>query len=436
MAGEQVGWARHQPGGRGDERPLSSGYAGGYPNLHYHQAYQLPPMANLQMGHSWEPRITGPGEPVNSWPGHAHTQHHQHQHPHQHPHQQPLAPAPVGQFSGGGLAGGPPTRPPLDSYPPPAYPFTGNGISHDCNSQGCSQDHGSVRGPVVSQYNRPQPPSGGAPPPPRQRTSIACRYCRRRKIRCSGYATTPGGKCHNCQKMNQECIFVPVSASSSTAFVPVSALPGPLPPGTQLYGSFGEPLGTDTRSHGGPPGPPGGAYPPPHRPRYEQPPRSQTHPNGPYLDDSSHDRGDKRRRTSQETDHSIHLPPMDSNDELRHSSSSSSPNMYSTLSIDQGPAHLQRIPHGRLSSLTPPRVSPTNRHILPIRPMQPQPMPHHRPGSPTPPRLTPPRISPTSAARPSSSGTSVMSLENIVGPSSSNMDYDRHMLGRLDRRAR
>ncbi|KAJ2899670.1 hypothetical protein MKZ38_002921 [Zalerion maritima] len=77
---------------------------------------------------------------------------------------------------------------------------------------------------------------------PRQRTSIACKYCRRRKIRCSGYQNAPGGKCSNCVKMNQDCVFQPVSSSTSTAFVPVTALQGTIPPGTQLYGAYGQPL--------------------------------------------------------------------------------------------------------------------------------------------------------------------------------------------------
>ncbi|KAH6973320.1 hypothetical protein EDB80DRAFT_833450 [Ilyonectria destructans] len=77
---------------------------------------------------------------------------------------------------------------------------------------------------------------------PRQRTSIACRYCRKRKIRCRGYESSPGGKCHNCVRTNQECVFQPVS-SSSTAFIPVSAVSGDVPPGTQLVGAYGQPLG-------------------------------------------------------------------------------------------------------------------------------------------------------------------------------------------------
>ncbi|KAG5750543.1 hypothetical protein H9Q72_006532 [Fusarium xylarioides] len=76
---------------------------------------------------------------------------------------------------------------------------------------------------------------------PRQRSSIACRYCRRRKIRCSG-RDSPDGKCQNCSRMNQECIF---QASSSTAFVPQTIPPNPeaIPPRELTYGSFRQWLG-------------------------------------------------------------------------------------------------------------------------------------------------------------------------------------------------
>ncbi|KAK7592452.1 hypothetical protein V3481_007070 [Fusarium oxysporum f. sp. vasinfectum] len=99
-------------------------------------------------------------------------------------------------------------------------------------------------------YEYPLVGHGSAPPltqaAPRKRTSIACRYCRKRKIRCSGYQSAPDGKCQNCARMNQECIFQLVSSSSSTAFIIVSALPGGVPPGTQLFGAYGQPLALGT----------------------------------------------------------------------------------------------------------------------------------------------------------------------------------------------
>ncbi|KAI1004390.1 hypothetical protein K3495_g3826 [Podosphaera aphanis] len=89
---------------------------------------------------------------------------------------------------------------------------------------------------------------------PRQRTAIACRYCRRRKIRCSGFDQNPEGRCINCQRFQQECIFTPVS-SQAQAFVPAHAVYpamrniGPdgrprllYPQGAPLYGAHGQPL--------------------------------------------------------------------------------------------------------------------------------------------------------------------------------------------------
>ncbi|CAF9912440.1 MAG: hypothetical protein HETSPECPRED_000939 [Heterodermia speciosa] len=114
----------------------------------------------------------------------------------------------------------------------------------------------------------PQDPMRGPPPPhlyanqpaPRQRTAIACRYCRRRKIRCSGFEASEDGRCTNCQRFQQECIFTPVS-SQAQAFVPAhTAYPhlrnaGPMPPQRggralypqqgqpAIYGAHGQPLG-------------------------------------------------------------------------------------------------------------------------------------------------------------------------------------------------
>jgi hypothetical protein len=88
------------------------------------------------------------------------------------------------------------------------------------------------------------PPHYHQQPAPRQRTAIACRYCRRRKIRCSGFETSPDGRCANCMRFNQECVFTPVS-SQTQAFVPAHALvqagrSGGAAP--QLYGPQGQPL--------------------------------------------------------------------------------------------------------------------------------------------------------------------------------------------------
>ncbi|CAK4031511.1 hypothetical protein DOTSEDRAFT_68063 [Lecanosticta acicola] len=107
------------------------------------------------------------------------------------------------------------------------------------------------------QYRALPPPQQIYPPPygagmaypptqpaPRQRTAIACRYCRRRKIRCSGFDQSDDGRCTNCQRFSQECVFTPVS-SQTQAFVPAHTVwrgQGGPPPNTQLYGAYGQPL--------------------------------------------------------------------------------------------------------------------------------------------------------------------------------------------------
>ncbi|KAH8800620.1 hypothetical protein F5884DRAFT_530220 [Xylogone sp. PMI_703] len=93
----------------------------------------------------------------------------------------------------------------------------------------------------------------------RPRAPIACIFCRRRKIRCSGFEHNPEGRCLNCQRFQQQCIFAPVS-SQSQAFVPAHVVypgmcgmavgsdgrlrPMPSPQPTELFGAHGQPLGT------------------------------------------------------------------------------------------------------------------------------------------------------------------------------------------------
>ncbi|KAH6667209.1 hypothetical protein B0J14DRAFT_676940 [Halenospora varia] len=93
------------------------------------------------------------------------------------------------------------------------------------------------------------------PSAPRQKAAIACRYCRRRKIKCSGSEEHAQGRCTNCQRFQQDCIFVPVSGHAQ-ALVPAHlAYPHiqnmgvdsdggvhSLFPGQQLYGAHGQPL--------------------------------------------------------------------------------------------------------------------------------------------------------------------------------------------------
>ncbi|EAU32603.1 predicted protein [Aspergillus terreus NIH2624] len=142
--------------------------------------------------------------------------------------------------------------------------------------------HPHVQGPQ-DPYRLPPPPGAYRPPDmyaqqpppptvvyqaaaPRQRTAIACRYCRRRKIRCSGFENSQDGRCNNCIRFNQECMFTPVS-SQAQAFVPAHAAyphlrnaqnqgrPGA---GVMLYGAHGQPLPPQQQ-----PQPPESTLPPP-----------------------------------------------------------------------------------------------------------------------------------------------------------------------------
>lgn len=113
---------------------------------------------------------------------------------------------------------------------------------------------------IASSYAVPQAPCpcahtqrGAIPvahPVPRQRVSVACKYCRKRKvdtshpslafadflqIRCSGYQSTPGGSCKNCARLDQVCVFQPVSWPVSSALIPISATSGNVPSSTPLH---------------------------------------------------------------------------------------------------------------------------------------------------------------------------------------------------------
>lgn len=91
----------------------------------------------------------------------------------------------------------------------------------------------------------------------------------RKQIRCSGFENSEG-RCTNCQRFNQECVFTPVHSGQTQAFVPLQAANrgrGGYPPNQPVYGAFGQPLAYHyaVQAHPGfapaPPGQPGA--PPP-----------------------------------------------------------------------------------------------------------------------------------------------------------------------------
>ncbi|MCJ1369292.1 hypothetical protein MMC20_000502 [Loxospora ochrophaea] len=191
--------------------------------------------------------------------------------------------------------------PSYDMYPGHSHPAAYPPHPHDPH-----RDHPSAH----MSFNQPAP---------RQRTAIACRYCRRRKIRCHGFDSSPDGRCTNCIRFHQECIFTPVS-SQAHAFVPAhTAYPhlrntgGARPIYTQegqpvIYGAHGQPLG---------PIPPQGQdpnYPPPMAPGYAPGPYAGVP--GAVYDDRGlpqpphpQDQVSRKRRRSDKSPHPVLPPP-------------------------------------------------------------------------------------------------------------------------------
>ncbi|PKS12092.1 hypothetical protein jhhlp_001388 [Lomentospora prolificans] len=352
--------------------------------------------------------------------------------------------------------------------PPPDYPRDygrGQPPPHD----DYRRDHGPPRhdpnypprGPYEADYangghaRNGYPPYQQAPPPPqaaplqqaapRQRTSIACRYCRKRKIRCSGYQNAPGGRCVNCTRMNQECIFQPVSSSSSAAFVHVSAVPGGIAPGTPLYGAYGQPLpqGPGGPPQQPPPGPPpagapqGASYAPAQavqsqQPYYPQPVRSPTDVHSPYAESDAASASGRRRRRESEEGHERRLPPPSGHEEelWRRSPVSGSGSPRSQYYPSQGP--LPAPPGSSAGTHTPPISStgPTPPQRSPATSHSSTPNGHGSSTNGATPTPQAKALSPLSAG-----ASSVMSVKSILGDSPAH-DMDRNMLGRLNRSGR
>lgn len=221
--------------------------------------------------------------------------------------------------------------------------------------------------------------------------------------------------------MNQECIFQPVSSSSSTAFIPVSAVPGGVPPGTQLFGAYGQPLAPSSVPVGHP-------YPPPHHagpapagppPNYysqPQPTQSPTESFSSYGDEASQVAGRRRRRTPEEQNESYRLPPPRGG-ATEEESRRRSPAEFSNNSSPGGLAHL---PYQGA------RQSPRSTGALSQPPAKGGRSPGAQNGSSGASTPAGKQAPPTSQPQNSSS---VMSLSNLVEKN----DIDRTMIDRLNR---
>lgn len=376
-------------------------------------------------------------------------------------------------------AGGyPPPREQESQYPPPPGEEDDRRAAYHQRAPSSS----SVTLPSISPYEYQQPPNGypadpryppqdpyRQPPPgqyrddraqydyarggpqqmnfsqsaPRQRTAIACRYCRRRKvstdkvsslaepcwyptrqgqtrvtrltllqIRCSGFGENPEGRCSNCQRFQQECIFTPVS-SQAQAFVPAHAVypgmrnmgvgpdgrPRPViyPQGTQLYGAHGQPLG---------PLPPQAGSP------YSEYPAPS--PTGSYSSFTDDRPSESRKRPQQDPHPSILPPPVPGQPGYPRAENSRRPAAEEDLRL---PPVTPTSGQQTTSNYSPGSSTSSNSNLQPPQASS----------SGLPSRTPPPRNSPGEGRQ------DPMSLGNIM-ERRPDTEIDRSMLGRLDRK--
>ncbi|KAI9708274.1 MAG: hypothetical protein M1828_003089 [Chrysothrix sp. TS-e1954] len=302
----------------------------------------------------------------------------------------------------------------------------------------------------------PQPGQGGVQQSaPRQRTAIACKYCRRRKIRCSGFENSEDGRCSNCVRFNQECVFTPVS-SQAQAFVPAQALYGrggrtgpPQPQPRQLYGPYGNPLPHqhDPYAHAYHQGAPYGWYPPPNQPGpYGHPPPPPQMGYDPNLQN-----GAPRRRDDSNTPTlpppsgppNSHPPPQRPEDAPGQGYAYPDPSGYAPNPSAQSPTSnvgYGQQPHPYYPHQPPPpqhpqqgpqRGSPGSASAYSYEPSRNSNSPHSGPGYPNyaaqppgPPPASGPRESRTPPSGNGEHGKNGMSIHEIVrdGPGNGNRD--------------
>ena len=372
----------------------------------------------------------------------------------------PIDPSRIGQYSDPRAAGHypPPQGWPGYSYPPPGGP-----------PQTLQPEPMGYRGlpPPGGPYS-PYGYYGHAPhpqpaPAPRQRTAIACKYCRKRKIRCSGYEASNEGRCNNCVRFNQQCLFHPVSAQA--AFVPAQVAygmrnrdggqPGDYRNGdqpVQLYGAHGQPLGPhpppaphDGAPHGYPPA----GYPP------------SGYPNGPHHPPGPGHQYDYRGPAPQDDNVSRKRPPPDDDPHNQSTHSSQSPhpaqrarkstgenransnsgydypdptNIAPTSPATSTMSYQSHPPAGYYTNGGPPPPASANRHDSPTS--------AHSYDSPRTAAArtdgrTPPPKQPNSAGS-SSAGNRSMSVRDMLGPRNSETrdKNDNDMLNKLDGKAK
>jgi len=242
------------------------------------------------------------------------------------------------------------------------------------------------------------------------------------QIRCSGFDQNPEGRCSNCQRFQQECIFTPVS-SQAQAFVPAHAVypnmrnmgvgpdgrPRPMiyPQGTQLFGAHGQPLG---------PLPPQAASP------YDYSAPSPTSSYNSYTEDrgsqpphsQSHDQS--RKRPQQDPHPSILPPPIPGQPSYARSDTSTSRRQAAEDDLRLPPVTPTSGPQTTSNYSPGSSTSSTSNLQLP-----------QQAGLPSMSRTPPPRSSPAEGR------SDPMSLGSIM-ERRPDTEIDRSMLGRLDRK--